>query len=58
MDNRLSKLEEQTQSKSVIETTYKKPYNPWFTKMQKKYKLLEEYFDITRVNFIKIFFGN
>lgn len=48
MDNRLSKLEEQTQSKSVIETTYKKPYNPWFTKMQKKYKLLEEYFDITR----------
>jgi len=48
MDNRLSKLEEQTQSKPVIETTYKKPYNPWFAKMQKKYKLLEEYFDITR----------
>ncbi len=31
-----------------IETTYKKPYNPWFAKMQLKYKLLEEYFDITR----------
>lgn len=48
MDNRLSKLEEQTQSKPVIETTYRKPYNPWFAKMQKKYILLEEYFDITR----------
>ena len=31
-----------------LETTYKKPYNPWFTKMQPKYKLLEDYFDITR----------
>lgn len=48
MDNRLSKLEKQTQSQPAIETTYKKPYNPWFAKMQKKYKLLEEYFDITR----------
>lgn len=50
MDNRLSKLEEaQTnQQTQVIETTYKKPYNPWFTKMQPKYKLLEDYFDITR----------
>lgn len=48
MDNRLSKLEEQTQSQPSIEATYKKPYNPWFAKMQKKYKLLEEYFDITR----------
>lgn len=46
MDNRLSKLEEQ--SKSAIETTYKKPYNPWFAKMQPKYKLLEKYFDTTR----------
>lgn len=44
--DRLTKLEEQTQP--TIETTYKKPYNPWFTKMQTKYKLLEEYFDITR----------
>lgn len=48
MDNRLSKLEEQTQFQPTIETTYKKPYNPWFAKMQQKYKLLEEYFDITR----------
>lgn len=48
INNRLSKLEEQTQLQPSIETTYKKPYNPWFAKMQKKYKLLEEYFDITR----------
>ena len=48
IDNPLSKLEEQTQLQPSIETTYKKPYNPWFAKMQKKYKLLEEYFDITR----------
>lgn len=48
IDTRLTKLEEQTQSQPAIETTYKKPYNPWFAKMQPKYKLLEEYFDITR----------
>lgn len=35
INNRLSKLEEQTESQSTIETTYKKPYNPWFAKMQK-----------------------
>lgn len=50
INDRLTKLEEnqekeQTQS---IETKYKKPYNPWFAKMQPKYKLLEEYFDVTR----------
>lgn len=44
--DRLTKLEEQTQA--TIETTYKRPYNPWFAKMQTKYKLLEKYFDITR----------
>lgn len=51
INNRLSKLEEtqlNQQSQPVIETTYKKPYNPWFAKMQPKYKLLEEYFNITR----------
>lgn len=50
MDNRLSKLEESqtNQQTQTIETTYKKPYNPWFAKMQPKYKLLEDYFDITR----------
>ena len=50
MNERLSKLEEHSQSdqQPVIETTYKKPYNPWFAKMQPKYKLLEEYFDVTR----------
>ncbi len=45
INTRLTKLEEQ---QPQIETTYKKPYNPWFAKMQPKYKLLEEYFDITR----------
>lgn len=50
---KIDKLEE-SQSKQetqpAIETTitYKKPYNPWFSKMQPKYKLLEDYFDITR----------
>ena len=29
-------------------TTHKKPYNPWFSKMSPKYKLLEEHFNITR----------
>ena len=47
-NNRLTKLEE-TQSQLTLPTSeYKKPYNPWFAKMQPKYKLLEEYFDITR----------
>ncbi len=45
INTRLTKLEEQ---QPQIEITYKKPYNPWFAKMQPKYKLLEEYFDITR----------
>jgi len=47
INTRLTKLEEQSEQ-PVIQTTYKKPYNPWFAKMQPKYKLLEEYFDITR----------
>ena len=45
---RLLKLEETKEQTLQIETTYKKPYNPWFAKMHPKYKLLEEYFDITR----------
>ncbi len=48
INTRLTKLEEQSEQQSQIEATYKKPYNPWFAKMQPKYKLLEEYFDITR----------
>lgn len=48
INTRLTKLEEQSEQQPQIETTYKKPYNPWFAKMQPKYKLLEEYFDITR----------
>jgi len=47
INTRLTKLEEKSEQ-PVIEATYKKPYNPWFAKMQPKYKLLEEYFDITR----------
>ena len=45
---RLLKLEETKEQTLQIETTYKKPYIPWFAKMHPKYKLLEEYFDITR----------
>ncbi len=48
INTRLTKLEEQSEQQSQIGTTCKKPYNPWFAKMQPKYKLLEEYFDITR----------
>lgn len=48
INTRLTKLEETKDQTLKIETTYKKPYNPWFAKMQPKYKLLEEYFDITR----------
>lgn len=49
INSRLTKLEETAQEqKPLLETEYKKPYNPWFAKMQPKYKLLEEYFDITR----------
>lgn len=48
ISTRLTKLEETKEQTLQIETTYKKPYNPWFAKMQPKYKLLEEYFNITR----------
>lgn len=49
INTRLTKLEEQSQSQQpAIETTYKKSYNPWFAKMQPKYNLLEEYFNVTR----------
>ncbi len=48
INTRLTKLEEQSEQQPQVETTYKKPYNPWFAKMQPKYKLLEEYFNITR----------
>lgn len=48
INTRLTKLEEQSEQQPQTENTYKKPYNPWFAKMQPKYKLLEEYFDITR----------
>lgn len=47
-NNRLTKLEEAQSQLALPSSEYKKPYNPWFAKMQPKYKLLEEYFDITR----------
>lgn len=48
VNDRLSKLEEKQEATPQLEQTYKKPYNPWFAKMQPKYKLLEGYFNITR----------
>lgn len=50
-ERRLSKIEKQlsVQQEQLNKlTTYKKPYNPWFSKMSPKYKLLEEHFIITR----------
>lgn len=49
-DERLSKVESKLEEQKQIEERprYKKPYNPWFAKMQQKYILLEDYFDITR----------
>lgn len=52
-NNRLTKLEESQFQLALPTSEYKKPYNPWFTKMQPKYKLLEEYFDITRGQLFK-----
>lgn len=48
INTRLTNLEETAQSIPQIQSIYKKPYNPWFNKMQPKYRLLEEYFNITR----------
>ncbi len=49
-EERITKAESQLQESKQIEekSTYKKPYNPWFAKMQPKYQLLEDYFNITR----------
>lgn len=49
-DERLSNVESQLQDQKQIEEKprYKKPYNPWFAKMNPKYQLSEDYFDITR----------
>lgn len=49
-EKRLSEVESKLDETKQLEEKpkYKKPYNPWFAKMQPKYTLLEEYFDITR----------
>lgn len=43
-----SQSPQQSAQQQQITAPYKKPYNPWFSRMQPKYKLLEDYFDITR----------
>lgn len=55
-ERRLSKIKKQlsVQQEQLNKlTTYKKPNNPWFVKMHPKYKLLEEYFNITRTELYK-----
>ena len=50
-EERLSKVESKLEEQKQIEEQkpkYSKPYNPWFAKMQPKYTLLEDYFNITR----------
>lgn len=48
INNRLSELENTHQLLPSSNNGYRKPYKPWFSKMQPKYILLEEYFNITR----------
>lgn len=50
MEKRISEVESKLEETKQLEEKpkYKKPYNPWFAKMQPKYNLLEDYFDITR----------
>ena len=49
-EERITKVESHLSEPLQVEEkpAYKKPYNPWFAKMQPKYQLLEDYFDITR----------
>ena len=49
-EERITKVESQLSEPLQVEEkpVYKKPYNPWFAKMQPKYQLLEDYFNITR----------
>lgn len=49
-NDKLSNIESKLKEPMQLEEKpkYKKPYNPWFAKMQPKYQLLEEYFNITR----------
>lgn len=47
--DRITCLESAQQETLQLQTTkYKKPFNPWFFKMQPKYNLLQEYFNISR----------
>lgn len=49
-NDKLSNVESKLKKPTQLEERpkHKKPYNPWFAKMQPKYQLLEEYFNITR----------
>lgn len=49
IESRLSKLEEAATSPvQSITSSNKRPYNPWFAKMNPKYSMLEEFYGITR----------
>lgn len=49
LNARISKLEEATTSPvQSIASSNKRPYNPWFAKMNPKYSMLEEFYGITR----------
>lgn len=52
IDSRLSNLESKNETQETkqlpSDTLHKKPFNPWFARMSPKYKLIEDYFDITR----------
>lgn len=49
LNARISKLEEAaTVPVQALMSSNKKPYNPWFAKMNPKYSMLEEFYGITR----------
>lgn len=49
-ENRITNIESKLEKPVQIEEKpkYRKPYNPWFAKMHPKYKLFEDYFNVTR----------
>lgn len=47
LTNRITTLEENVKSQSQ-QPPHKQIYNPWFSKMNNKYQLLQDYFNITR----------
>ena len=47
LNERVSAMEDKLQESSQ-QLPYKQIYNPWFSKMNNKYQLLQDYFNITR----------